>query len=121
MRAAALYNFNEPFKIEKVELQEPQQGEVTVELAASGVCHSEEAFRFGACEGLRVRIAAELFLCGTRFIDRFRVLLLGRGLFSLAARFPVGGIRRLDVESLRLLRLIARYAAPLFRGLSFGV
>jgi len=47
MRAAVLYAFNEPFKVEKVELQEPRQGEVMVKLAASGVCHSDLSIQRG--------------------------------------------------------------------------
>jgi len=40
MKAAVLYEFNEPLVIEDVDLEEPKQGEVKVRLAASGVCHS---------------------------------------------------------------------------------
>ncbi|MBP1684515.1 MAG: Alcohol dehydrogenase zinc-binding domain protein, partial [Deltaproteobacteria bacterium] len=47
MRAAVLYGYNEPFKIEPVELQAPQQGEVLVRLAASGVCHSDLSIQRG--------------------------------------------------------------------------
>ncbi len=47
MRAAVLYSFNEPFKVEKVELQAPRQGEVMVKLAASGVCHSDLSIQRG--------------------------------------------------------------------------
>ena len=41
MRAAVLYQWNEPFVVEEVELAAPRQGEVRVKLAASGVCHSD--------------------------------------------------------------------------------
>jgi len=47
MRAAVLYGYNEPFKVEPVELQAPQQGEVLVRLAASGVCHSDLSIQRG--------------------------------------------------------------------------
>ena len=47
MRAAVLYGWNEPFKVENVELQEPRQGEVLVKLAASGVCHSDLSIQRG--------------------------------------------------------------------------
>lgn len=47
MRAAVLYANNEPFKLEPVELQEPQQGEVLVKIAASGVCHSDLSVQRG--------------------------------------------------------------------------
>ena len=47
MRAAVLYNVNEPFKVETVDLKEPQQGEVRVKLAASGVCHTDLSIQRG--------------------------------------------------------------------------
>jgi S-(hydroxymethyl)glutathione dehydrogenase/alcohol dehydrogenase len=47
MRAAVLWNWNEPFKVEEVELSAPRQGEVRVKLAASGVCHSDLSIQRG--------------------------------------------------------------------------
>ncbi|MGA1999261.1 MAG: Zn-dependent alcohol dehydrogenase [Terriglobales bacterium] len=47
MRAAVLYEFNKPFKVESADLQEPRQGEVLVKLAASGVCHSDLSIQRG--------------------------------------------------------------------------
>jgi S-(hydroxymethyl)glutathione dehydrogenase/alcohol dehydrogenase len=47
MRAAVLYGWNEPFKVEQVELGAPRQGEVRVKLAASGVCHSDLSIQRG--------------------------------------------------------------------------
>jgi S-(hydroxymethyl)glutathione dehydrogenase / alcohol dehydrogenase len=41
MRAAVLYDFNEPLRIEEVETDPPGPGEVLVRFAASGVCHSD--------------------------------------------------------------------------------
>jgi S-(hydroxymethyl)glutathione dehydrogenase / alcohol dehydrogenase len=40
-RAAVLYGCNEPFVIEEVELDPPGPGEVLVEMAAGGICHSD--------------------------------------------------------------------------------
>jgi S-(hydroxymethyl)glutathione dehydrogenase/alcohol dehydrogenase len=40
VRAAVLYQTNEPLVVEDVELDEPRAGEVLVRLSASGVCHS---------------------------------------------------------------------------------
>lgn len=40
-RAAVLYGLNQPFEIEEVELDPPGPGEVLVEMAAGGVCHSD--------------------------------------------------------------------------------
>lgn len=47
MRAAVLYDNNQPFKIEPVELQTPHAGEVVVKIAASGVCHSDLSIQRG--------------------------------------------------------------------------
>ena len=41
MRAAVLYEFNEPLVVEEVELDGPKEGEVAIRMAASGVCHSD--------------------------------------------------------------------------------
>lgn len=40
-RAAVLHAYNEDLKIENVELMPPREDEIVVELAASGVCHSD--------------------------------------------------------------------------------
>ena len=40
--AAVLWNVNEPWSVEEVELGDPVAGEVMVKLAASGMCHSDE-------------------------------------------------------------------------------
>lgn len=40
-KAAVLYNFFEPLKIDTVTLKAPRAGEVVVKLSASGVCHSD--------------------------------------------------------------------------------
>jgi S-(hydroxymethyl)glutathione dehydrogenase / alcohol dehydrogenase len=41
IRAAVLYEFNEPLVVEEVELDPPKAGELLVRMAASGVCHSD--------------------------------------------------------------------------------
>ena len=41
MKAAVLYEYRSPLKIEEVELNEPSTGEVMVKIIASGVCHSD--------------------------------------------------------------------------------
>ena len=41
VRAAVLYEYGQPLVVEEVELDPPQAGEVTVRMAASGVCHSD--------------------------------------------------------------------------------
>jgi S-(hydroxymethyl)glutathione dehydrogenase/alcohol dehydrogenase len=41
VKAAVLYNYFEPLKIESVDLKPPRADEVVVKLAASGVCHSD--------------------------------------------------------------------------------
>jgi len=40
-KAAVMYNFNEPLKVESVNLKNPREDEVVVKLVASGVCHSD--------------------------------------------------------------------------------
>ena len=41
VRAAVLYEFNEPLVVEEVELDAPKEGEIAIRMAASGVCHSD--------------------------------------------------------------------------------
>ena len=41
-KGAILWGINEPWSIEEIEVGDPQAGEVMVELAASGLCHSDE-------------------------------------------------------------------------------
>jgi S-(hydroxymethyl)glutathione dehydrogenase/alcohol dehydrogenase len=40
-RAAVLYGYNEPIKVEEVELDAPKAGELRVKMVAAGVCHSD--------------------------------------------------------------------------------
>lgn len=41
MKAAVLYELKTPLKVEEVDLDPPQAGEVRVKIAANGVCHSD--------------------------------------------------------------------------------
>lgn len=41
MKAAVLYGYNEPFKIEDVDIPKPGGNEVLIEVRGSGVCHSD--------------------------------------------------------------------------------
>src|SRR5712691_3917401 len=41
MKAAVLYEFKPPLRVEDVDLGNPKEGEVRVKIAASGVCHSD--------------------------------------------------------------------------------
>ena len=41
-KGAILWGINEPWSVEEIEVGDPQPGEVMVELAASGLCHSDE-------------------------------------------------------------------------------
>ena len=41
MRAAVLYEPNQPVRIEELDLEDPASGEVLVKMMASGVCHSD--------------------------------------------------------------------------------
>ena len=47
IRAAVVNNVLEDYKIEEVELESPRVNEVLVRIVASGICHSDEAFRLG--------------------------------------------------------------------------
>jgi len=47
-RAAVAYEVNKPLIVEEVELDGPRQGEVLVEIMATGVCHTDEFTRSGA-------------------------------------------------------------------------
>ncbi len=46
-QAAVLWEYGQDWQIEELELDEPREGEVLVELAASGLCHSDEHVRVG--------------------------------------------------------------------------
>ncbi len=47
-RAAVAYKAGEPLKIETVQLDGPKDGEVLVEIKATGICHTDEFTRSGA-------------------------------------------------------------------------
>lgn len=47
MRAAVLYSFGEPLKVEEVDLAPPGEKEVKVKIEATGVCHSDLSVRNG--------------------------------------------------------------------------
>lgn len=46
-KAAILWEVNTPWSVEEIELDPPQSGEVLVEIAASGMCHSDEHLTTG--------------------------------------------------------------------------
>jgi len=46
-RAAILWDKNQDWSVEEIELDPPQAGEVLVKLAGSGLCHSDEHLRTG--------------------------------------------------------------------------
>lgn len=41
IRAAVMYDYNQPLKVEELEVKEPRPDEVVVKIAAAGVCHSD--------------------------------------------------------------------------------
>ena len=47
MKAAVLYEYNTPLKVEDLTLDEPQGNEVLVKMVATGVCHSDLHFMKG--------------------------------------------------------------------------
>lgn len=50
IRAAVFYEPNDPFRIEMLDLEPPQAGEVLVKVAAAGVCHSDWHLMTGATQ-----------------------------------------------------------------------
>ena len=40
-KGALIREFNQPWKIEEIEMGDPQKGEVKVQMEASGMCHSD--------------------------------------------------------------------------------
>src|SRR5215469_13350341 len=48
VRAAVAHKAGAPLAIETVQLQGPKAGEVLIEIAATGVCHTDEFTRSGA-------------------------------------------------------------------------
>lgn len=51
-KAAVLWNRNEPWSVEEIDLDPPRTGEVLVKLAASGMCHSDEHLVTGDLAGV---------------------------------------------------------------------
>jgi len=47
-RAAVAYKAGEPLRIETIQLDGPKDGEVLVEIKATGICHTDEFTRSGA-------------------------------------------------------------------------
>jgi len=47
MKAAVLYEINQPLVIEEIELDDPKAGEVMIKLVATGVCHSDVHYYTG--------------------------------------------------------------------------
>ena len=52
VRAVVAFAPGKPLKIEIVRLEGPKEGEVMVELKATGVCHTDEFTRSGGKEDL---------------------------------------------------------------------
>ena len=48
VRAAVAFEAGKPLQVESVRLEGPKQGEVMVEIKATGVCHTDEFTRSGA-------------------------------------------------------------------------
>jgi S-(hydroxymethyl)glutathione dehydrogenase/alcohol dehydrogenase len=51
-QAAVLWEMQQDWSVEPIELDEPRAGEVLVRLAASGMCHSDEHLRTGDLAGI---------------------------------------------------------------------
>jgi len=48
VQAAVLYEYDQPLRIESLELAEPRDNEIAVKLAASGVCHTDLSVQRGS-------------------------------------------------------------------------
>ena len=48
MRAAVLFNYKEPLTIQEVEIEEPKENEVLIQVTATGMCHSDVNVFVGA-------------------------------------------------------------------------
>ena len=46
-RGALVWDFNQPWSIEEIDLGEPRRGEVTVQMEAAGLCHSDHHLMTG--------------------------------------------------------------------------
>ena len=51
MNAAVLWDVNEEWSVEEVELDGPKEGEVLVSFEATGLCHSDHHIRTGDLPG----------------------------------------------------------------------
>lgn len=57
-KGAILWGVDEEWSVEEIELGDPRAGEVTVELAASGLCHSDEHLVTGGTRSRPTRSSA---------------------------------------------------------------
>ena len=53
VRAAVAFEAGKPLEIATVQLDGPREGEVLVEMKATGICHTDEFTRSGADPGRR--------------------------------------------------------------------
>ena len=56
MKAAVLYELNQPVVVEDIEMEGPKAGEVVVKVAATGVCHSFQHSSFADYPGHNWRL-----------------------------------------------------------------
>lgn len=52
MKAAVLYQYKTPLKVEDVDLENPKTGEVRVKIVANGICHSDYSVINGVIRAL---------------------------------------------------------------------
>jgi S-(hydroxymethyl)glutathione dehydrogenase/alcohol dehydrogenase len=63
-RAAICWELNGDWSVEEVELDDPKPGEVLVEIAYAGLCHSDEHVRLGDFSAPDLGILPNLPMCG---------------------------------------------------------
>ena len=47
-KGALLWEFNQPWSIEEIEIGDPQRGEVKIAMEAAGMCHSDHHLMTGS-------------------------------------------------------------------------
>jgi NDMA-dependent alcohol dehydrogenase len=77
-RAAICWELHGDWVVEDVELDEPKRGEVLVEMAYAGLCHSDEHVRLGDFSAVDLGILPNLPMCGGHE-GAGRVIAVGEG------------------------------------------
>ena len=96
MNAAVLWDVNQEWSVEEVELDGPQEGEVLVSFEATGLCHSDHHVRTGDLAGVPLPMIGGHEGAGI-------VQEVGPGVRDLKAGRPRGGVLPAGVRSVPLV------------------